>query len=165
MKLRGERLYLWNWEGRGCTCRWFESVGEMLYLKLLPQFLSHLKETCYTWSLCRVELHGIHFLWGPAERLQSYAPFLKFFYIRISLFLVTKVWIGGTLITISGIAQVKPVYFICDVTSFLCLTLSTHKQMWVGVSKALIYDSLILFKITTQNNNLARCRNIWLRFE
>jgi len=30
-----------------------QSVGEMLCLKTIPQFLSHLIETCYTWSLWR----------------------------------------------------------------------------------------------------------------
>ena len=35
------------------------SVGEMLCLKLLPQFSSHLHETCYTQSLWCVDVHNI----------------------------------------------------------------------------------------------------------
>jgi len=27
-------------------------VGEMLCLKLLPQYQTHVMESCYTWSLC-----------------------------------------------------------------------------------------------------------------
>ena len=37
-------------------------IQESLCLKLLQQFSSRVDETCYTWSLCNVDLHDIYFL-------------------------------------------------------------------------------------------------------
>jgi len=36
------------------------SVGEMLCLKLFPQFSSHPNKTWYTWSLPRIDVHDIN---------------------------------------------------------------------------------------------------------
>ena len=60
-KLRNIRryaAYLGHWTG---VSRWVvcPALGEMLCLKLLPQFKSHLNQTSNTWSLCYVDVHDI----------------------------------------------------------------------------------------------------------
>ena len=46
-------------------------VVQLLCLKLLPQFSSHLNEACYTWSLCRVDVHTMRHGQGVPELCPS----------------------------------------------------------------------------------------------
>jgi len=54
VKFKG-RVYL----SQQTVSRAFLSNGEMLCLKLHPQFSSYLNETCSTWSLWCVDVHDI----------------------------------------------------------------------------------------------------------
>ena len=49
---------------------------ESLCLKLLPQFSSHLNETCYAWSLFSVDVHDD--VCGPPRSSRDMPPFFHF---------------------------------------------------------------------------------------
>ena len=73
-QLGGGGVGYWSHQADG------RSVGELLCLKLLPQFSSYLNETCYTWSLWREDVQGIYCMWGSAKGFQVHAPILKLLY-------------------------------------------------------------------------------------
>ena len=76
------------------------SVGEMFCLKLLPQFLSYLNETCYTWSLWLVYMHYILFL-RPGQRVLKLWPLFELLQYSYNLHFLWQSGYRGLLITIS----------------------------------------------------------------
>ena len=76
------------------------SVGEMFCLKLLPQFLSYLNETCYTWSLWLVYMHYILFL-RPGQRVLKLWPLFELLQYSYNLHFLWQSGYMGLLITIS----------------------------------------------------------------
>ena len=58
------------------------SVGELLCLKLLPQFSCQLNKTCYTLSPWRVDVHDINCV-RPGQSASELCPLLRNSYISL----------------------------------------------------------------------------------
>ena len=76
---------------------------EMLCFKLLPQFSSHLNETCIIGFLWRVDVHDVIFV-SSSQRALELCPF---FLILIYPLIVSQSIDGGILITLSGTSSFK----------------------------------------------------------